>query len=171
MDSSPHQNKTLGLHLTLLVSFFTILTTLIGATFFTATYIPLYQNQVHGKEAIILYKTVNILGLVLVPLALATGAVCIAVIKSKLTSHTPQLPLLPPRPSLVQRNAETKSMMTAMPMLQTKSQMEWDAIEEPDYEYLNELILAFVREKKRGKEQQLQRDGQEDPKMGKIIDV
>ena len=107
MDVSLHQNKTLGLFLTLLVSFFTILTTLVGAAFFTATHIPLHQNQIHGKEALVLYRTINILGLVLVPLALATGAACIAVIKTKLlTPHARQLPLLPPRPSSVECNAE-----------------------------------------------------------------
>ncbi|ONK62506.1 uncharacterized protein A4U43_C07F4640 [Asparagus officinalis] len=165
MDSlQQNKHKNIRCKLFLLLSSFTILTSLIGAAFFVVTYIPLSHHQIHGKEAIIIYKSINILGLALVPLAFAigvTGAICIVVFKHKLASPSQSLPPPPPppKPQLCSLECRVEGAPMSVPRLE---------MQETDYEYMNELVLAFVREKRRGKEEV----GRERSEMttGKIID-
>lgn len=137
--------------LTLFIVCFTLLISLIGFTCFLTTYIPLSQHQVHGKEALFLYKSINRIGIVLMPLPFAL--VLIFLLFLVFLRCTSQAPDASPA-SMSERAADeagnglgsgSKTVCDAV------NQMSWDGIDPapPDYDKMNELMLAFGWEKER----------------------
>ncbi|KAG1339101.1 hypothetical protein COCNU_04G014070 [Cocos nucifera] len=149
----PHQPPKTNVSriLTLFIVCFTLLVSLVGFTCFLATYIPLSHHQVHGEEALFLYKTINWIGIVLMPLPFALVLILLLfLVFLRCTGQASDASPASTSESATDEAGNTLGSGSKM-VSHAANQMSWDGIDPapPDYDQMNELMLAFRLEKER----------------------